>query len=396
MNQSFHRLWVSQMCANFGDVLYIVGLIAILYQEKNSPFLVSLLPVLNMAGYVVSSTLAPLLFNRYKLKAILSFSQLFKTLILGIFCIGLLQKVVLWEILLVIFLLAFLDGFAQPASSAMVPRLVGKQQVVRANGILSMIYQSSQLGGWALGGVFVAVLGNQLVMALTFFLYAIASIALFCLEDTPLVSEQQSHSKRGELTEGFCLIYHHPTLRSIQILSILESVAGVVWISAILYLFVSNNLQTSQSWWGYINAFFFAGLIIGGLFCTKNTVFIEKNFVIVLLVSSLMMAVSTFLFGLNQIPWLALIFSGLVGVFSNLNQILLESYLQKNTAKAQLPKIYSAKAAIQALVFGGSTLIIGYLADFIAVYWLFVGSSIVLVGSFIYLYVVRKRFVTKK
>ena len=87
MKKSFHFLWISQLFANLGDVFYIVGLISILYQASESPFYMALLPFLNMAGRMISSIFAPLLFNRHRLKQLLVISQALKTILLLILAV---------------------------------------------------------------------------------------------------------------------------------------------------------------------------------------------------------------------------------------------------------------------------------------------------------------------
>ena len=91
MKKSFHLLWVSQLFANLGDVFYIVGLISILYHASESVFWLALLPFVNMTGRMISSSFAPLLFNRYKLKTVLVFSQAGKTILLVLLMTGITQ-----------------------------------------------------------------------------------------------------------------------------------------------------------------------------------------------------------------------------------------------------------------------------------------------------------------
>lgn len=146
MKKSFHFLWISQLFANLGDVFYIVGLISILYHASESAFIMVLLPFFNMAGRMMSSSVAPLLFNRYRLKQVLVISQALKTVLLLILAVGSLQTLSFIFMFIIVFVVALLDGVAQPASTALIPRIVEKSRLLRANGILSMINESTQLG----------------------------------------------------------------------------------------------------------------------------------------------------------------------------------------------------------------------------------------------------------
>lgn len=393
MKKSFHFLWISQLFANLGDVFYIVGLISILYQASESPFYMALLPFLNMAGRMISSTLAPLLFNRYRLKQLLVTSQALKTILLVILAVSSLHILSLSFMFIIIFAIAFLDGLAQPASTALIPRIVEKSQLLRANGILSMINESTQLGGWALGGLLVAATNGKIVIWITLILFMFSTLfILFVIDHTPF-ERKITVSKKQELTEGFKLIWENHSFRTIHVMIIFESIANVVWVAAIMYLFVADVLHVSEAWWGYINTTFFIGLVFGGFICTKFEKVFEKNFMGIVLFSSVAVAIVMLLFGFNQVAIVALLLSLFFGVFDQFKGILLGTWLQLKATDDQLMKVYSAQGVLTSLLFGLSTLLAGALANIFSVQWLFIGAGLLLLLSAVYFSCVRKRFV---
>lgn len=393
MKKSFQFLWMSQLFANLGDVFYIVGFISILYQASESPFYLALLPFLSVAGRMISSGLAPLLFNRYRLKQLLVLSQALKTLLLFVLSVGLIYTYALSFILLIIFTVALLDGLAQPASSALIPRIVEKTQLIRANGILAVVNDSTQLGGWALGGLLVAATSGKLVIWLTFILFILSTLFLIRIVDQTPFEKKVDVAKKQELTEGFKVIWSDPSFRTIHVMIFLESIANVVWIAAIVYLFVADVLHVSEAWWGYINTTFFIGLVLGGVVCTKFQQVFEKNLKKVVFISSTIVAVVTLWFGLNEFAVLALVLSFFFGVFDQFKGILLGTWLQLKATDDQLMKIYSAQGVLASLLFGLGTLLAGALADVFSVQWLFVGAGLLLCLSSFYFLVVQKRFI---
>lgn len=393
MKKSFHFLWISQLFANLGDVFYIVGLISILYQASESPFYMALLPFLNMAGRMISSSLAPLLFNQYRLKQLLVISQALKTVLLFILAIVSLYTLSVYFLFIIIFAVAFLDGVAQPASTALIPRIVEKSQLLRANGILSMINESTQLGGWALGGILVAASNGKIVILITLILFILSTMCmLFVIDHTPF-KRKRNIPKKQQLTEGFQLIWNNHSFRTIHVMIIFESIANVVWVAAIMYLFVADVLNVSEAWWGYINTTFFIGLIIGGFICTRFQKVFEKNLKNIVLYSSVGVAVVMLAFGMNRMALLALLLSLFSGVFEQFKGILLGTWLQLKTTDEQLIKIYSAQGVLYSLLFGLSTLLAGSLATIFSVKWLFIGAGLLLLLSAIYFSCVQKRFV---
>ena len=389
MKKSFHLLWVSQLFANLGDVFYIVGLISILYHASESVFWLALLPFVNMTGRMISSSFAPLLFNRYKLKTVLVFSQAGKTMLLVLLVTGILHHEWLYALFSLVFTIALLDGVAQPASAALLPRIVDKSKLLRANSVLSMINDSTQLGGWALGGLLVVVLDGQSVIALTFILYILSTCCMaFIVDKTPL-EKNITRSKWQELTEGFRIIITTPPYRAIHIVLVAESIANVVWVAAIMYIFVADVLHVSEAWWGYLNATFFIGFIIGGFVCTKFENQLNEKMKDTIIVCSFSVAILLIVFGFNNLAVIALLISLAYGVFEQIKGIVITTFLQKEASDEQLVKIYSAQGVIVSFVFGVSILIAGAAANVLSVQWLYIVAGVILLGAAIYFLSVR-------
>lgn len=389
MKQSFQFLWTSQLFANLGDVLYIVGFISVLYHHDATATTLALLPFLNVCGRMISSSVAPLLFNRYRLKHLLVTTQLMKTILL---CVLIWVPFELTLLFTVVSCIALLDGVAQPASSALVPRLVSKEALLRANAILSIANQSTQLGGWALGGLFVAATSGKIAVFTTAILFTLSTVCLICLKDPQPFQKRTLAKKSDELIEGFAWIWRHRAMRTIHIVFVIESFAGVVWIAAIMYIFVADVLHVSEAWWGYINTAFFIGLFIGAMVCTKYETHFNQHVTTWIIRSSLCAAVATLLFGWNEWPLLALVLSIIFGLFEEMKGQLMTTWIQLHTTEHVLAQVYSAQSVLNYIAFGSATLLVGYLAECIAIQSIFIGAGLLLLISTIYLYSMKRRF----
>ncbi|MFD5854308.1 MFS transporter [Cytobacillus pseudoceanisediminis] len=394
-SKSFRFLWVGQLFANLGDVFYIVGLITIIYSVTQSSMYLVLLPFLNMFGRFISGAISPLLFKKFRLKSLLVSSQLSKTVVLLTlsFWVSLYSISGIWLIMICIFMIAFFDGWALPATDALLPRLVDPNELMKANSFVSVLDELIQLGGWALGGVLVALIGGHFVIWLTFSMYVVSTILMQLVEDKTSDQAKEENLKTMEtLLEGWINIWKNPILRSIHIMISIEALANVVWIAAILYVFVIEVLKVTEEWWGYINTAFFIGLILGGLVCSKFSPVLEKSIKITLLTTSFGVSIVTLIFGLNYMNWIALILVFLSGFIHQIKGITIHTYLQKITKTEDLPKIYSAQHTLISLVFGFSTLIFGGITEYVSVQLSFIIAGLLLVGSGLYLVAVRQRF----
>ncbi|WP_318614593.1 MFS transporter [Sporosarcina sp. YIM B06819] len=398
-SQSFRFLWIGQSLANLGDIFYIVGLISMLYGITESPFMLALVPFINMMGRFSGGMIAPVLLNRYSLKTLLVYSQVCKTILLGLLSLLLIIQLTpnILVLLSFIFMIAFLDGWASPASHAMLPRLVPNNELVKANSFFSIVYETVNLGGWALGGLLVALSGGQHVILLTLGLYVIASMMMTGIADPTQFQPNDSTGRRsGELQEGWLIIWRNPFYRSLHVIIVFEAVANVVWIASILYVFVTEVLGETEAWWGYINTSFFIGMVIGGVLCTRFISLFEKNMKHVLIIFSIGISVITLLFGLATISWLALAFSGINGVFQQLKGIASDTFLQKVATSEELPKMYAAQGALGSLLFAVSSLTFGALAEVWDVRFTFLLSATLLGVAAIYTVIRHQRFCIKE
>lgn len=397
-NRSFRFLWISQVLANAGDIFYIVGLISVLYSLTESPFILALVPFINMIGRFVSGLFSPLLINRYPLKQLLVYSQAVKTIALGVLSIVTFSLVPAVPVLLVfVLVIAFLDGWAAPASQAMLPRLVPSHELVKANSFFSIVYETVNLGGWALGGLLVALLGGQLVIVLTVGCYVAATILLMNLVDATSFTRKESSVRRfDEMTEGWKIIWRHPLYRSLHIVIAFEAIASVVWIASILYVFVTEVLGQSEAWWGYINTAFFIGMLLSGILFSRFAASAEKRLRPILLISSFGICIVTFLFGFTQIGWLSLVIVCFSGIFQQLKGIATETLLQKNATSEELPKMYAAQSTIVSLLFAIGSLVFGLLAELWDVRMTYLLAAVLLLIASIHIYRQRRHLPVKE
>ncbi|WP_321212278.1 MFS transporter [Pseudalkalibacillus hwajinpoensis] len=388
--RSFRFLWIGQACANTGDVLYIVALIAILYQSTESALYLSLLPFTITLARFISGMGAPLMLSHFALKGMLVWSQGLKTIVLGILGASFLLYVPELEVVFMLaFIIAFLDGWAAPARNAMLPMIVKESELTQANSFVAVVDQSIQFGGWAVGGIIVAFTSGSFVIWLTFGLYCISTFIMAMIENA---IKDQKRKRKIPLLSGWQTIWKHPILRTVHIMIFLESIANVVWIAAILYIFVSDVLQKSEAWWGYLNASFFFGLIAGGLIVSKYTRLFEKHMKLILLTTSFVVSGVTMLFGSIQIALLALALTLVSGIVEQVKSIAIVTFIQKSCPKDALPEVFSAQSALISITFGCGTLLVGFLAEVVSIPFVFAFSGILLLSSALYMWKYHRHF----
>lgn len=379
LNRNFHLLLTGQSLANIGDVLYIVSIIYLIFELTGSATAAALVPFIITSSMFVSNTLTPLLMQRVDLKWLLAVSQMGKTGLLIALALFLPQLTAanLIALFLLISLVALLDGCARPVTQALIPNYVESEQLLKANGVNETVTQLIQTAMWFVGSSLLIWLTAIELVWLTAGLFLLSSLLLSGLDRVDS-TVPETQNKWRQITQGWKTVSRTPVLKRIAVMDILETIAGAVWIAAILYVFVSEALAADEQWWGFINGSFFIGLIIGSLICLRFTQWIENNLSRFILTGAIFSSAATVLFGLNSVPAMALFLSVLVGIFSQLKNIPQQTVVQTSVPKEQLPTVFTTLGAIGMGTFGMASLLMGILADLFGIRFVFVFSGLLL------------------
>ncbi|MEY8757031.1 MFS transporter [Peribacillus frigoritolerans] len=251
-NTSFRCLWIGQAFANLGDIFYVVGLISLLYNLTGSAFYLSLLPFITTIFRFISSLLAPLVIDRFPLKRIIVQSQWWKTILLvclGIFIISFDHGFSV-AVIFFIALISLLDGVAAPVSAALVPQLVPKEDRMKANGFLNVITQTIFVAGWPLGSVLLISTNSSFIIWLTVLLYAVSTIYTGRIKVPEQTTAPVASSNWGSIKSGWGAIRQIPTIRTLISIDFISTLASSVWVAAVIYIYVEQNLQLGEEWWG--------------------------------------------------------------------------------------------------------------------------------------------------
>jgi MFS family permease len=145
-------------------------------------------------------------------------------------------------------------SFAGPAIFASVPRLVGRENVLRATALMSTAMQTARIGGPAVGGLvfgfFGAVASSTLVVLVL--LCAVMSMLLMKVS-LPAPSQLFKHASiKAELLSGGKFVFNHPVLFPALTLDMVSVMFGGV--TALLPIFAEEILMVGPKGLGILRA----------------------------------------------------------------------------------------------------------------------------------------------
>ncbi|MFC4075710.1 MFS transporter [Salinithrix halophila] len=398
LSASFRALWLGQALANLADAFYIMAIVTLIYKQTGSAAYSATVPVLRVGAQMASGLLAPLLLDRFPLRGLLIASQggqtgllLLLALIIGNFESG------IPLILSVVFAVSFLDGWTVPARNAMIPRLVA---LVKANSWLSTTDQTMMLLGWSTGGLLVAWMGNLYTLWITILLFSVSSFLLVFIRDPegkPIADKKEPLSNWYAIKDSWSTIWSNPVLRRVTLMDLIETLSASVWVGAILLVFVKEVLHRGEIWWGYINASYYAGTLLGGLVVIALSRRLSAHLAVGMFIGAAGNSLLTFVFAFVPIPAVSLILCLLMGPLYQLRDIAQRTLFQQTVSPSLLPKVVAAHGALMYGIFGLSIFLVGIASDLFGIRTIYIGTALLLAcSSFLSLPLLRRTHAESK
>lgn len=282
--RNFALLWLGGMISQTGDWLLQIGLPVYVYLLTGSPLATSLMFIVAFVPNIVLGSVAGVFVDRWDRRWTLLLANL-------LMAAGLLPLLLvhdqgsLWILYPALFFEAAIDQFVQPAQNALLPQLVGEDELVSANALNSVSSNVSRLVGAALGGIFLGVLGLRSTILLDFLSFLFVAVMLWFIkvpvkiqhlqgETEPTViqsvltpeSEMLHVWKRigNEWVEGMRLIFRQPPLIVLFSIWMLTRLGEGVF-AVLLVVFVKQVLNSGAVVYGSLLSVQAIGSLGGGL-----------------------------------------------------------------------------------------------------------------------------------
>ncbi|WP_368862817.1 MFS transporter [Staphylococcus hominis] len=381
-SKDYFHLFYSQLFANTGDVLTVVGLISVVYSMTSKTTAASMIPIIFTSGLFVSSFISNYIYQYFTQKQVLWIFQGLKLVSLSIIASLLLFERSPIFIFILLFINALFDGFTNPIKNAMIPFIEKKEYITSANALMNMMSSMVQLSTWALGGFLMSLIGAKYL-----FLFALVLEILSYFFIIQLSERHIYNNEKENILNSFKTVLRHNYSNKLSLylnLSIIfESVATSIWVAAIILTYTRTFLHVDDFWFGLINAAFFSGTIIAGLWMNDKDQFFTKISYPIIIYIPLILAFINASFILHKSVLLALLISLLMGIFEDSRYISLNSVVQREVPKEALTSTYILNNLLSSVFFSLGTLGISLVVDNQGVMWAYVISGVAYVLTFI-------------
>lgn len=269
-HRDFLKLWSAQTISAFGARISREGLpwTAILTLQAG-PGALGVLAALSRGSGVVVGLFAGGLVDRSSRRTIMIAADLIRAgLLIAVPVLALMHQLTIWWIYAAALLVGGASVLFDIADQAFLPSLVDRRQLVDANGKLAATDGIAEMGGPAIAGPLIQLLGPPVALAVNAATYLASALFLGSLRKVETRAEIDANAepptRLGDLVAGFKALNGDPVVRAVAIVVLIQGLFGGIF-SALYMLFAIRDVGLAPAILGLVIAMGGVGGLIGGV-----------------------------------------------------------------------------------------------------------------------------------
>ncbi len=271
-NRSFGSLWLGQVVSLSGDAIFDVALLWLVLLETGSYALVGVTQAAILIPAVLAAPVAGVYADRVNRRNLMIVSNVVEAGITGTIALLYLTGRLSFPLLILLVLLLFTTAqFFRAAIGAIVPRIVGREDLGAANSLFTLTTSANQLASYAIGGVIVTAFGAAVPITYDGLTFLIAA-ALFTLiarpygrpraDGPPGEPAAPGRSFGSDFREGLRYVRGSRLLRQLILFGFAINFFGASAV-ALIAPYSKDWIHGDGTTYGFALAFFSLGSIVG-------------------------------------------------------------------------------------------------------------------------------------
>jgi MFS family permease len=274
--RNFSLLWFGGLISFIGDWVLFVALPLYIFNLTGSVLATGLVFIVNSIPSILLGSVAGVYVDRWDRKRVLMVANFLRgPLLLALLLVDSPDKV--WIVYVVGFLGRCLGEFLSPAEHALLPKLVDKSQLVKANALNSLNNNLARLIGPAVGGLAVQLWGFSSAVLIDAASFIVAGFMVWLIAAPESVTRAQPEPGESvaedqgkpnilrEWKEGLALVAGNRIVTSLFVLLGISALAEG-FIAVFYAIFVQTSLGGGELELGWLLTAQAAGGLVGGIF----------------------------------------------------------------------------------------------------------------------------------
>ena len=218
-NKNFSILLFGRLITNFGDSIYSIAILSLIYTLTKSTFYSGITLFLISFTAILQIFISPII-SKFDVKKFLIISQLIQAIILLVITyLIFINKLHITTLIIFIVCISFINQIVYPIQLGLLPKIVKQQELVKANSLFSIAYQGSDALFNSIGGFIITIFGSIyafIINSLTFFINSVLFIFLssYLSKNEKTITTQENYLSK--LSSGI-KIWNKPLLKPLLI-----------------------------------------------------------------------------------------------------------------------------------------------------------------------------------
>ena len=269
-NKNFILLWFVNVSTTLAIELFNITILVTIYEQTESTLLTAGTMIARTLPAFLISPVAGVIADRFSRKNILIFMNLFRLLII-VGVIWFLQNdgiATFQGFYAIIAVLAIAGVFSKPVSMALIPSLVKKVQLVKANSFIMTTNLVMMAISFTIGSWLILTVGFIYIDSIVLLLFTISILATLLMKISNYKTIENKNKKESfgkSIISGWRYLNKHKIAKLLTIMEAIEHMPHGIWTSAIMLAFTIKVLHGDVSDWGYQVTGFFVGMIVGSI-----------------------------------------------------------------------------------------------------------------------------------
>ena len=270
-HRNFQLFFSGQLISLVGTWMQTVAQSWLVYRMTNSPLL---LGAVSFAGQIPVFPMAPLagmVADRWNRRTIVIITQTASMILAFILAVStLLNRVTVWEVIVLAALLGVVNAFDIPARQSFLVEMVGREDLMNAIALNSSIFNSARIIGPAIAGILVAGIGEGWCFFANGVSYIAVIAGLFMMRIPARQAERAIKSAYDHIAEGFRFVRQTAPIRALLTMLGLVSLVGMPY-SVLMPVFAKQILHGDATTLGVLGSAAGIGALTGALALASRT-----------------------------------------------------------------------------------------------------------------------------
>ncbi|MBX2815035.1 MAG: MFS transporter [Saprospiraceae bacterium] len=386
-NRNFFLLWLAQVVSGLGNVLYAVGIMVGIYNRTQSAFRTTFVLVIVAIPAFFLSPLAGAVADRFNRKWVILITDFARMCITPLFLLALHDDGINRLLLLAVLMCLSIGGtFRYPSRMAIIPELVEKEQLTKANSILIGTSQAIVAVGYGLGGLLTLLLSFTAFVWFNAATFMVAGICMLIMKTSyaPPPRNRDRPSLGTSIVEGVRATRRHKYAFPLILMEAIEHLPHGIWAATILLAFVERSLGGTEADWGYISGAYFVGMFVGAMIAHQRSSWLGKRTGWIIVVNAFLTSLMTFVFAWSPSIAAAIAICILFGLPNAIRDVAQDTLLQSKVEKGLLGRVYSFRNMLCSFLYTFAALTFAWMADHHDVRLIYYAGAVLYVFSALY------------